>query len=69
MAQKGEQMGAGAHGRFEHHPVNLVLLANRDRYDVYFNTFFPRGKALYLSIHSKYCHVPLLFSFDTQLYV
>jgi hypothetical protein len=45
MAQKGEQMGAGAHGRFAHHPVNLV--ANRDRYDVYFNTFFPRGKALY----------------------
>jgi hypothetical protein len=47
MAQQGKQMRVGAREGFAYNTVKLVLLANGNRYEVDYNTFFPSGKALY----------------------
>jgi hypothetical protein len=40
MAQQGKQMRVGACEGFAYHSVKLVLLANGNRYEDDFNTFF-----------------------------
>jgi hypothetical protein len=47
MAQQGKQMRFGAREGFAYQSLNLVLLANHNRYEVDSTTFFPCGKALY----------------------
>jgi hypothetical protein len=66
MAQEGKQMKVGAREGFAYHSVKLGLLANVERYEVYFNTFFPDVKP---SIHLKFCPVPTLTIFDKPLYL
>jgi hypothetical protein len=43
-------MRVGAREGFVYHYVKLVLLANGNRYEVYSNTGFVRGKAHYPSV-------------------
>jgi hypothetical protein len=40
MAQQGKQMRVGAREGFAYNSVKLVLLANGNRYEVDYNTFF-----------------------------
>ncbi len=48
MAQQGKQMRIGACEGLAYNSVELVLLANSNRYEVDCNTFsFTSGKALY----------------------
>jgi hypothetical protein len=48
MSQQGKQMGVGAREGFAYHSVNLVLLANGNRYEVDSITFYQP------SIHLEY---------------
>jgi hypothetical protein len=64
MTQQRKQMRVGAREGFTYHSVKLVLLANCDRYEVDFNTFFLSGIP---SIHLKYCPVRNLALFDIYL--
>ncbi len=47
MAKQGEQVRVGACEGFTYASVNLVLLANGNRYEVDSNMIFLSGKALY----------------------
>ncbi len=47
MAQQGKQGRVGDRRGFLCNSVKLVLLANSNRYEVDYNTFFLSGKALY----------------------
>jgi hypothetical protein len=47
MAQQGKQMRVGAREGFAYNSVELVLLANGNRYEVDSNTVFLSGEALY----------------------
>jgi hypothetical protein len=67
MAQQGKQMRVGAREGFAYHSLKLVLLANGNKYEIDFNTFFLRDKALYLY---KLLHCPnATFFFDTHSYL
>jgi hypothetical protein len=66
MAQQGKQMRVGACEGFAYHSVELVLLANGNRYEVDSNTFFQVVKP---SIHLKNCPFPTLTFFDIQAYL
>jgi hypothetical protein len=46
MTQQGKQVRVGACEGFAYHSVRLVLLDNRDGYQVDSNTFFLSGSAL-----------------------
>jgi hypothetical protein len=47
MAQQGKQMRVGACKGFAYHSVELVLLANGNRYEIDSNAFLSSGEALY----------------------
>ncbi len=47
MAQQGKQMRVGAREGFAYHSVELVLLANGNRYKVDSNTYILSCTALY----------------------
>ncbi len=66
MAQQGKQMRVGARKGFAYHSVKLVLVANCNRYEVDFNTFFLSCKALY---PFKVLPCPESDLFDTHSYL
>ncbi len=62
MAQQGKQIRVGAREGFAYHSVELVLLANSNRYEVDFNTSF----VVKPSVHVNYSPVRIVTFFDTQ---
>jgi hypothetical protein len=64
MAQQGKQGRIGVRKGFPCNSVELVLLANGNRYEVDSNTFFLSGKALY---SNKL--LPCMTFFDTHLHL
>jgi hypothetical protein len=67
MAQQGKQMIVGACEGFAYHLVKLVLLANKNEYEVESITFFV--KVVNPAMHKKYSPVSALILFDTQFYL